>query len=277
MRKREKRPSLTVLFAAALVAALPVAAQEVSAPADVAGPPPDAERTDSGLATKVLSPGTGETHPGPRDHVVVHYSGWTTDGELFDSSVARGEPVRLPLDRVIDGWTEGMQLMVEGEKRRLWIPEELAYDGQEGKPQGMLVFDVELLEIVPFPDPPENVAAPPEDAIAHEDGLYSKVLKEGLGTEHPEPTSLVTVHYSGWTTDGQLFDSSLLRGEPATFNLGQVIEGWVQGVQLMVPGEKRRLWIPEELAYQGQEGRPAGMLVFDIELLAIAGTQETSQ
>lgn len=276
MKSKENSSSFAALLAVALIATLPAAAQEVPAPDDVAGPPPDAERSESGLATKVLSPGTGETHPGPRDHVVVHYSGWTTDGEIFDSSVARGEPVRLPLDRVIDGWTEGMQLMVEGEKRRLWIPEELAYAGQEGKPQGMLVFDVELLEIVPFPDAPADVAAPPEDAIAHEDGLYSKVLEEGVGTQHPEPDSLVTVHYSGWTTDGQLFDSSVLRGEAATFNLGQVIDGWVQGVQLMVPGEKRRLWIPEELAYQGQEGRPAGMLVFDVELLAIAGTQETS-
>ncbi|MCA9605445.1 MAG: FKBP-type peptidyl-prolyl cis-trans isomerase, partial [Myxococcales bacterium] len=75
--------------------------------------------------------------------------------------------------------------------------------------------------------------------------------------------------YTGWTTDGRMFDSSRRRGEPATFGLNQVIPGWGEGVQLMVVGEQRRLWIPQELAYNGRPGMPAGMLVFDIELLAI--------
>ena len=77
----------------------------------------------------------------------VHYSGWTTDGKMFDSSVSRGEPITFGLYQVIAGWTEGVQLMVEGEKRRLWIPEALAYRGQPGAPKGMLVFDVELIRI----------------------------------------------------------------------------------------------------------------------------------
>jgi peptidylprolyl isomerase len=66
---------------------------------------------------------------------------------MFDSSVTRGEPIDFPLNRVIPGWTEGLQLMVVGETRRFWIPSKLAYDGQPGAPQGMLVFDVELLEV----------------------------------------------------------------------------------------------------------------------------------
>jgi len=78
--------------------------------------------------------------------VTVHYSGWTTDGKLFDSSVVRGEPATFPLDGVIPGWTEGLQLMVEGEKTRFWIPQQLAYKGQSA-PYGMLVFDVELIKI----------------------------------------------------------------------------------------------------------------------------------
>ena len=76
--------------------------------------------------------------------VTVHYTGWTTDGKMFDSSVTRGEPATFPLDQVIAGWTEGVQLMVVGETRRFWIPEALAYDGQRD-PRGMLVFDVELI------------------------------------------------------------------------------------------------------------------------------------
>ena len=111
-------------------------------------PPKDAEKTASGLASKVLTKGTGTEHPGPTSTVKVQYSGWTTDGKLFDSSVTRGDPAQFPLNGVIAGWTEGLQLMAQGEKRRFWIPEELAYKGQPGAPAGMLVFDVELLEIV---------------------------------------------------------------------------------------------------------------------------------
>ena len=119
----------------------------IPAPADVAAPPADATTTSSGLATKVLTPGTGTQHPRANSRVNVHYSGWTTDGQMFDSSVARNEPISFGLNRVIAGWTEGVQLMVEGEKRRLWIPEQLAYGGQAGAPKGMLVFDVELIKI----------------------------------------------------------------------------------------------------------------------------------
>jgi peptidylprolyl isomerase len=117
---------------------------------------------------------------------------------------------------------------------------------------------------------PADVAAPPADSVKTPSGLASKVLRPGTGTEHPGPTSRVTVHYTGWTTDGKMFDSSVARGSPATFGLNQVIAGWTEGVQLMVVGEKRRFWIPQDLAYKGRPGPPAGMLVFDVELLGIA-------
>jgi peptidylprolyl isomerase len=118
----------------------------IPAPPDVASPPADAVRTPTGLASKVISPGTGTRHPRPNSTVRVHYTGWTTDGKMFDSSVARGEPISFSLAEVIPGWTEGVQMMVEGEKRRFWIPASLAYEGRQG-PQGMLVFDIELLRI----------------------------------------------------------------------------------------------------------------------------------
>jgi peptidylprolyl isomerase len=120
---------------------------DTSAPDDVAAPPEDAQTTDTGLAYKVLEEGSGDS-PSETDTVKVHYTGWTTDGEKFDSSVDRGRPAEFPLNRVIAGWTEGVGMMSEGAKWRLWIPEELAYKGAPGRPQGMLVFDVELIEIV---------------------------------------------------------------------------------------------------------------------------------
>lgn len=116
-------------------------------PADVAAPPADATTTASGLASKVLQAGTGSEHPKATDTVTVHYAGWTTDGKLFDASYKRGNTSSFPLNRVIAGWTEGLQLMVVGERRRFWIPQNLAYGGRPGAPAGMLVFDVELFKI----------------------------------------------------------------------------------------------------------------------------------
>jgi FKBP-type peptidyl-prolyl cis-trans isomerase len=124
--------------------ALPQSAPKV--PADVKAPPADAKTTPSGLAYKVIKEGTGKKHPAATDSVTVHYSGWTTDGKMFDSSVPRNMPATFPLNGVIAGWTEGVQLMVEGETARFWIPEKLAYKGQK-PPFGMLVFDIELIKI----------------------------------------------------------------------------------------------------------------------------------
>ena len=354
-------------------------------PTDVAAAPADSTKTESGLASKVLQTGTGDQKPSAADTVTVHYSGWTTDGKMFDSSVKRGEPTSFPLGQVIAGWTEGLQLMVVGEKRRFWIPEDLAYGPVvpgSGRPGGMLCFDVELLEIKeapkvptdaektaggvaykiliegvgenvgaedvvtfhftastmegevvqdtrkeqsppnapldklppalseiltemksgeqrkawlpepqapggfvvadlelvafkaapPAPAVPEDVAAVPDDAEKTKSGLAFKVLSTGDGAEKPTASDTVKVHYSGWTTDGEMFDSSVTRGEPTQFPLDGVIKGWTEGVQLMLTGEKRRFWIPEDLAYGPAvpgSGRPGGMLVFDIEFLEI--------
>ena len=114
---------------------------------------------------------------------------------------------------------------------------------------------------------PADVAAAPEDAVKTESGLAYKILTKGTETEKPSAEAKVTVHYTGWTTDGKMFDSSVMRGRPATFGLNQVIAGWTEGLQLMSVGDKVRFWIPEGLAYKGASGKPEGMLVFDVELI----------
>jgi peptidylprolyl isomerase len=251
---------------------------QIPAPADVAAAAADAEKSPTGLASKVLQKGTGTQKPNAWDKAKVHYTGWMTNGKMFDSSVQRGQPSEFPLNGVIKGWTEGLQLMVVGEKRRFWIPANLAYGDtprRPGGPFGTLVFDVELLGItagVKPPAVPTDVAAPPKDAKKTKSGLAYKVLHKGKGKVHPKATDTVTCHYTGWTTNGRMFDSSVTRGEPASFSLQGVIKGWTEGVRLMVEGEKTRFWIPAELAYGDsprRPGAPAGMLVFDIELISI--------
>jgi peptidylprolyl isomerase len=190
------------------------------------------------------------------------------DGEVVQDSRKQPAPVSVPMDKLPPALSEIVSEMKAGEQRTCWLPEQQA-------PGGFIVADFELISFKaapPAPAAPEDVAAAPKDALKTESGIAHKILSEGKGKDKPKATDTVKVHYSGWTTDGKMFDSSITRGEPAEFPLSGVIKGWTEGVQLMSVGEKRRFWIPEGLAYgpavEGS-GRPGGMLVFDIELLEI--------
>lgn len=108
------------------------------------------QETDSGLQYLVLEEGSGTENPGPKTKVSAHYHGTLIDGTVFDSSVERGQPLDFGLNQVIRGWTEGLQLMVEGQKVRLFIPSELGYGNRPaGSIPGasVLIFDVELIAI----------------------------------------------------------------------------------------------------------------------------------
>jgi FKBP-type peptidyl-prolyl cis-trans isomerase len=235
-------------------------------PPDVAASPEDALTTSSGLSTKVLAPGTGTVHPGINDAVRVTYAGWTADGTLF----TRGEAEPAYVNRAIRGWTEALQLMTPGEKRRLWVPEALAYKGAPGTPRGTLVFDVALLDILPGPAAPADVEGPGAGAISSPHGLASKVLRPGTGTAHPRPDDGVRVRYSVWRRSGVLSDSS--RGLVVVRPMSGDFPGWNEGVSLMVPGEVRILWIPSSLG-PGPRGlpgsRPDPNLTALIELVEI--------
>lgn len=212
--------------------------------------------------------GTGEV-AGPQSFVVVHYTGWLWEngqkGEKFDSSVDRGEPIAFPLGRslVIEGWEKGVPGMKVGGKRTLLIGYPLAY-GESGRPpvippKADLLFEVEL------------VGLPSVDV---------EILEAGSGPV-AENGDYLHVHYTGWLwEDGQKgtrFDSSLERGEPFRFGLGQgqVIPGWDNGLQGMAVGTKARLIIPPELGYgpRGSGGTipPNATLCFEVELVSIDG------
>jgi peptidylprolyl isomerase len=239
-------------------------------PADLKQPPSDAVKSATGLTAKTVRPSSNPEKAAATDVVTVHYIGWSSDGKMFDSTHARGNPSTFPLTRVMPGWRECVTEMAIAEKRRCWIPQDLAYKGQAGRPTGTVVFDIELLDRRQNPTiAPTDVKEIPSDATRTASGLGFRILRAGTGTRRPTQFSRVNVHYTGWTTDGKMFDSSVARNQPATLSLDGVIPGWTEGVQLMVEGERRRFWVPQELAYKGESGSPRGMLVFDIELIRI--------
>ncbi|MBC8203390.1 MAG: FKBP-type peptidyl-prolyl cis-trans isomerase, partial [Planctomycetes bacterium] len=255
---------------------------ETCDPVDVPGDEVFGESTqsDSGLEWWVIREGMGGETPNTTATVRVHYSGWLEDGTMFDSSVKRGQPATFPLNRVIRGWTEGVSGMQVGEKRKFRIPANLAY-GSRGRPSippdSTLIFDVELLDIIDYAKVPpmEQLPGSPVtgEASTSDSGLSWYDMTAGDGPQPASASSTVTVHYTGWLTDGTKFDSSVDRGETISFPLNGVIAGWTEGVGSMKVGGKRKLIIPSGLGY-GPNGMPpvipgGATLIFDVELVSV--------
>lgn len=224
-------------------------------------PPVDSLRSETGLSWSVVKTPTGISVPAADDFVTLDYTGWTATGAVMDSTAKHPELRTFMLSTLFPGLRQAISTMKTGEKRRIWIPEALS------PKKAPVVFDVELLEISKPFEAPADVAEPPANAERSKSGLAWIVLKPGTGVGKPTANSFVTVHYSGWTTDGKMFDSSFQTGKPASFNLNAVIPGWTEGLRMMSPGERRRFWVPAKLAYRGERGKPRGLLVFDVELI----------
>ncbi|WP_375206994.1 FKBP-type peptidyl-prolyl cis-trans isomerase [Hyphococcus sp.] len=247
----------------------------------------DVEVTSSGLQYTVLEEGPKDgLSPDSTDLVVVHYVGTLKDGMEFDSSRARGAAAQFPLNRVIPGWTEGVQLMSEGDRYRFFVPPDLAY-GEMGTPGGpigpneALIFDVELIKVQNAERNLETANAflsenaKKEGVKATDSGLQYEVISKGPEDgESPDASDTVEVHYQGTLLNGTEFDSSYARGQTVEFPLNRVIPGWTEGVQLMSEGDKYRFFIPPDLAY-GETGTPGGpigpneALIFEVELVSV--------
>lgn len=190
------------------------------------------------------------------------------------------------LNTMVPGLVEAFEKMTPGERRRVWVPATLAFGkkhrhgggfdrmslDEEPAPDVDVTFDVELVEIIRAPSTPADLHTPPDRAVKSASGLALLVLKNGDGRQHPAMTSQVTLHYSGWTSDGKLFESTVMSGHPAVYLVGNTLPGWQEALVQMVVGEKARLWVPASLAYGERPVNnmsPAGDLVFDLELLAI--------
>ncbi len=268
------------------------------------------EKRPSGLKVKVVKPGTGDRAAAKGDQVEVHYTGWLwvngKKGDQFDSSRDRARPLKFPLGtgRVIKGWDEGIEGMKVGEQRLLIIPPDIAY-GANGRPKipanSTLFFETEMVSMKSAEEAQkerEEMRRKQEEERAalmaankkpitvpdakkwtvEPNGLYWQTVKAGKGAT-AEPGKNVSVHYTGklWV-DGKAtekFDSSLDRGQPFEFGLGQgqVIKGWDEGVKGMKVGEKRNLIIPSDMAYgerqMGPTIQPFSNLYFEVELLGV--------
>jgi FKBP-type peptidyl-prolyl cis-trans isomerase len=240
-------------------------------PPDVGKPPRDARHADDGVRWKrIRRAPPAAPRPRPWDAVELTYTGWDAGGRIFDTRETEGQPFRMPLEALPAPFSAVVPELAAGERARIWLPAELLA-GRPRTPPGLLTFELEVTAVVPLEPPPPvppDVAAPPPDAARTPRGVFYQVLRAGGGTRTPTADDEVTVHYTGWTTDGARFESTIPEGTPRTFRVLGAIAGWTDALLQMPVGDTWRLWIPAELAYQGAPRRPQGMLVFDVELLA---------
>jgi FKBP-type peptidyl-prolyl cis-trans isomerase len=288
--------------AAALIAAPLAQAQTAPAPTPAQGPAmtinegqafldknktqPGVVTLPSGLQYKIVKSGakTGPS-PAPRDRIKVHYEGKLLNGTVFDSSIARGQPADFPLRGLIPAWVEAVQLMHPGDEWILWAPPSLAYgDDDRGPIPGgsVLEFKMSLIDFTPAPPVPDaatfltaNKAAP--GVVTTASGLQYKIVRAGpTGGGSPKADDVVAVYYQGRLLDGTVFDATG-GGEPAVFQVGGLIPGWVEALQLMHPGDQWTIWTPPSLAYgeKGDEVIPANsVLEFQMVLVAFKTVAE---
>jgi FKBP-type peptidyl-prolyl cis-trans isomerase len=241
---------------------------EIPPPPDVAAPPPSAVRTRAGFASVVLTPGTGAVHPQYFDLVEIRYVVWTKDGKTFGASDQnpKAAPTTTRVnDGGIPGLLEGLELMVAGEKRRLWVP-----PGFAGNATGKdLVIDVELIDIVPTPRPPPvpgDAAQPPASAHETHSGLKWRLLSSTASKNALKPNldSIAVYNFTTWTRKGELLSSSLPKGAPVSRNVSLMDAPFSEIVQLMRVGDSVRVWFG-----QNQGAPPGGPYVADVDLIYV--------
>lgn len=230
----------------ALLAAMPVSAQDAAPASDASAP---------AIALETLTPGTGAT-PTDSDVVLVNYRGTLADGTVFDEA----QRAILPVGRLIPGFTQGLKQMRVGGSYRLTIPAELGYGQQAAGPipaNSTLIFTIDLLDAGPVSR---------ARAMAGLPSVEVQAIVPGTGRV-PTEEELVLVNYSGRLPDGTEFDS----GQGVVFFVNQLVPGFTQGLLQMRSGGRYRLFIPADLAYGAQGAGPIPPntdLLFEVELIA---------
>ena len=264
-----------------LAAADPPPTKTPAAPPDVATPSgEDVEYTPSRVAMKVLQPGSGDDRPGVNDCVRARFNMWERNGKLFASSLNDAEIVCV--STAIAGVSEALRRMVPGEKRRVWIPADATYrmgemhrmharpEEDEAPPHEDLTCDLELVSVLHAPPTPPPT--PPGRAMYTASGLAYEILAPATGTAQPAPNSTVKIQFTGWTSRGHLFESTMMTGHPALLSLAGAMPGLREALTQMKVGQKARFWIPAALAF-GKDAadrfNPDGDLIYEVELLEV--------
>jgi peptidylprolyl isomerase len=271
-----------VVIVAAIVAAQMGGGRKMSDGSDGSADDPDLKEVAPGVKIRDLKVGEGPECPHGAD-VKMNYTGWRTDGHVFDSSQKQGKPLDRPLGKLIHGWQLGVPGMKVGGVRKLVVAPDKAYGDRiqpDIPPGSTLIFEIELLAFTPQKDTSklsDGTKATDDDPNLKplgSAGLMYRDLKVGDGPECPAGAHVV-MNYTGWLkSNGKVFDSSQKPGgKPLDMSLKQLIAGWQQGVPGMKVGGVRKLLIPAELGY-GADGfppdiPPGATLVFEIELLGV--------
>lgn len=298
-----KRIVLAVAAAVALSACTPASSVDPNDPWKALEPwnhaRPDVQKVEGGTEYVVVTKGEGKLpSPGESDLVEVNYEGRLAEtGVVFDSS-SPGEPIKFRLNRVIPGWTKGIQKMQPGDTFVFWIPAAEAY-GANGRPPQIppnsdLMFKVELLKSVA--DPWKKVSPWPTDSsevVRRPSGLEYIVVESGPA-DGPSPTDAdqVLVNFEsrnegapaepGETADDvrnrNLVLSTYDEGRPKSFPVKGLIPGWAEAVKLMRRGDRWIIRMPAELAYKDEgDGRipPGGTVIWELELLDFGSASPT--
>jgi len=236
--------------------------------------------TESGLQYRITKDSEG-IKPTENSAVVFDFIGKFVDGDEFNNTFEGELPftsnlVPFPQGALPQGLVEGIQLMSLGSTYEFTLPPDIAYGDRppQGFPPGaVIIFELELLHSSNYDTVFLDENAQNEEVTVTESGLQYRIIEEGSGAV-PESDSSVNVEYTGTFIYGETFDTSRNTDGPATFNVGQVIEGFSEGLQLMQEGARYELFIPGEIAYGNQPPPnspiyPNATLIFDVELISI--------
>jgi FKBP-type peptidyl-prolyl cis-trans isomerase len=229
-------------------------------------PPADAAKQkalEDGCKVQVMKVGAGAAI-GADDGVALRYAIWKADGTLLDCTEKSGRKMSGALDSLQWPFLKGVVAdMKVGGVVRAEVPQALLPQARADT-----VWELELVSTTKLPKFRDLAQ---DKVVTTQSGLQYEVIDQGEG-DSPKATDTVVAHYSGWLTDGTMFDSSHARGEPTEFPLNRVIAGWTEGLQLMKPGGKFLFRIPSELGYGSrQSGQipPNSTLVFLVELVEV--------
>jgi peptidylprolyl isomerase len=242
----------------------------------------DLTTTPSGLKYRIIDQGKGDS-PVSGDMVAVHYLGALENDTFFDNSYEREEPLTFNygVGQVIKGWDEGIGLLKPGGIAFFVIPPKLGYGDSEVlniPSNSTLYFIVELVDVQKN-DKLKAFDTSGKDTVTNPSGVKYIVVQEGEG-DKPTKSNWAYFHFTGYLPSGQIFDASMLRGEPVRINPGQMefIPAWDEIIQMMKPGSKFHVIVPPEMAL-GEQGLPGVVppnttLRFDIELLHVSKKRE---